>query len=109
MRRRKEDLHGFDVMTAIELAVTRAREGWENGYDEVELVHGAADVREPVEDGRGRIKWGLRELVDSGQLDRWVSRERSWPKAGSLVLALKRNPHPRPERWSVAPRRAHHR
>ena len=107
MRRRQEDLHGFDVMTAMDFAVTRAREGWENGYDEIELVHGAADVQQRVEDGRGRIKWGLRELLDSGRLDPWAIRERSWPKAGSLIIALKRNPSPRPERWSAAPRRAH--
>jgi hypothetical protein len=109
MRRRQEDLHGFDVMTAIDFAITRAREGWENGYDEIELVHGAADVQQHVEDGRGRIKWGLRELLDSGRLDRWVSREGSWPKAGSLIIVLKRNPSPRPEHWSAAPRRAHRR
>jgi hypothetical protein len=107
MRRRQEDLHGYDVMTAIDFAVTRAEEGWANGYDEIEFLHGAANVQEPVEDGRGRIKWGLRELLDSGRLDRWVNRERSWPKAGSLVVALRRNPRPRPERWSAAPSRAH--
>jgi hypothetical protein len=109
MRRRQEDLHGFDVVTAIDFALTRAREGWENGYEEIEFLHGAADVQERVEDGRGRIKWDLRELLDGGQLDRWVSRERSWPKAGSLVMALKRNPRPRPERWTAAPRRSHRR
>ena len=109
MRRRTEDLHGFDAMTAIDFAITLAKEGWENGYDEIELVHGAADVQHPVENGRGRIKWGLRELLDSGQLDHWINREGSWPRAGSLVLALRRNPRPRPERWSAAPRRAHRR
>jgi hypothetical protein len=46
--RRVEDMHGLDVLTAVRLAVTRIREAYENGYDEVELVHGAPDVREPV-------------------------------------------------------------
>jgi hypothetical protein len=108
-RRRREDLHGFDVMTAVDFALARTREAWENGYDEIEFVHGAADVQERVDGGRGRIKWELRDLLESGRLDRWASRERSWPRASSLVVALRRNPRPRPERWDGAPRRAHRR
>ncbi len=107
MRRRIEDLHGFDVLAALQFAVTRVREAYENGYDEIELRHGAADVREQVTDGRGRIKWALRDLLENGQLDRWCIREDSWPRAASLVLALRRNPRPRRERWSPAPRPAH--
>lgn len=109
MRRRREDLHGFDVMTAVDFAIARTQEAWENGYDEIEFLHGAADVEERVEGGRGRIKWELRHLLESGRLDRWASREGSWPKASALVLALKPNPRPRPERWGAAPRRAHRR
>ncbi|HEY7201452.1 MAG TPA: hypothetical protein VIC57_14625, partial [Candidatus Dormibacteraeota bacterium] len=60
MRRRVEDLHGLDVLTAVRFAVIRVREAYDNGYDEIELLHGSADVRAPVADGRGRIKWELR-------------------------------------------------
>lgn len=109
MRRRIEDLHGFDVVTAVQLALTRTREAYENGYDEIELVHGAGDVHERVTDGRGRIKWALRELLDGGRLDRWADRSASWPRASSLVLALRRNPRPRRETWSPAPRATHRR
>jgi len=107
VRRRVEDLHGLDVLTAVRFAQTRVREAYENGYDEIELLHGAADVRQPVADGRGRIKWELRGLLDRGELDRWSRREDSWPRASSLVVALKRNPRPRREAWSAPPRPAH--
>jgi hypothetical protein len=109
VRRRVEDLHGLDVLTAVRFAVTRVREAYENGYDEIELQHGAADVREPVGDrgGRGRIKWELRRLLERGDLDRWGRREDSWPRASSLVVALRRNPRPRREAWSPAPPAAH--
>jgi hypothetical protein len=109
VRRRIEDLHGFDVLAAVQLAMSRVREAYENGYDEIELLHGAADVREQVSGGRGRIKWALRDLLDSGRLDRWCIREDSWPRAASLVLTLRRNPRPRRETWSPAPRAAHRR
>jgi hypothetical protein len=107
VRRRVEDLHGLDVLTAVRFAVTRVREAYENGYDEIELLHGAADVREPVAGGRGRIKWELRSLLDRGELDRWSRPESSWPRASSLVVALRRNPRPRRETWSPRPPAAH--
>jgi hypothetical protein len=107
VRRRVEDLHGLDVLTAVRFAITRVREAYENGYDEVELLHGAGDVREPVSGGRGRIKWELRGLLDGGGLDRWCRREDCWPRTSSLVVALKRNPRPRREAWSSPPRRLH--
>jgi hypothetical protein len=109
VRRRVEDLHGMDVVTAVRFAMTRVREAYENGYDEIELLHGAADVREPVSDGRGRIKWELRDLLQRGALDRWCRREDSWPRASSLLVALRRNPRPRREAWSQPPRAAHRR
>jgi hypothetical protein len=107
MRRRLEDLHGLDARTAVQFALTRVWEAYENGYDEIEFQHGAADVERPTADGRGRIKWALRELVDSGRLDRWSRRDAAWPRASSLVLTLKSNPRPRREAWTPAPRRAH--
>ena len=95
------------MLTAVRFAVTRVREAYENGYDEVELLHGSGDVREPVAGGRGRIKWELRGLLESGGLDRWCRREDCWPRATSLLVALKRNPRPRRETWSAPPRAAH--
>jgi len=101
------DLHGYDVLAALDLALTRVREAYENGYDEVELIHGSASVSTPVDEGRGRIKTELRRLFESGRFDAWADRSRSWPKAASLLLALKRNPRPLRERWTGPPRRRH--
>ena len=49
IRRLSVDLHGHDVVTALELAIVRVSEAQRNGYEEIELLHGAADVEEPVE------------------------------------------------------------
>ena len=101
------DLHGYDVSAALDLALTRVREAYENGYDEVELIHGAGSVSTPIEEGRGRIKTELRRMYEAGRFDGWIDRSRSWPKAASLLLALKPNPRPVRERWSGAPHRRH--
>jgi hypothetical protein len=103
------DLHGYDVVTALELAVVRTSEAYRNGYEAVELVHGGADVTEPVEEGRGRIKWELRRLAERGRFDNWADRTRTWPKAGSLVLYLKPNGRRQRESWSGAPHRRYRR
>ena len=105
MRRRVEDLHGYDTRTAVRFALTRVAEAFRNGYDEIEFLHGAADVRERPAEGRGQIKWALRDLLDGGRLDEWCSRRDSWPRQSSLVLALRRNPRPRPDYWSPPPAR----
>ena len=102
---RIEDLHGYDVLTAVEFARTRVQEAWTRGLRQVEFGHGAGDVAGPVESGRGRIKWELRRLLDSGALDAWADRRRSWPKAASLIVVLKPNPRPRPVPWSSPPSR----
>lgn len=106
-RRLTVDLHGYDVLSALDLAVARVEDAYRNGYDEVELLHGAADVQDPVEEGRGRIKWELRRLADSGRFDAWADRRHTWPKSSSLVLKLKPNPAARSEQWRATPRRRH--
>ena len=82
-------------------------EAYRNGYEEVELLHGAGDVHEPVEEGRGRIKWELRRLHDSGGFDRWADRSNSWAKTTALLLRLRANPAAQSESWRAAPRPRH--
>lgn len=106
-RRLTVDLHGYDVMSAIELARRRIEDAYRNGYEEIELLHGSGDVHEPVEEGRGRIKWELRRLHDAGAFDRWADRAHSWPKTTALVLRLRRNPSAQSESWRPAPGRRH--
>ncbi len=107
MKSRVEDLHGFDVLTAVDFTMRRVREAYQNGYGTIEFKHGAGNVGEHVDEGRGRIKWELRRLLERGALDEWCDRRSSWPKSASLVVALRRNPRPQPESWSPAPRRAY--
>jgi len=106
-RRITVDLHGFDVLAAVDAAVARIEDAFRNGYDEIELLHGAADVQEPVEEGRGRIKWELRRLYEAGRFDGWIDRSHSWPRASSLVLKLRPNPSARSEHWRPEPNRRH--
>ena len=106
-RRLTVDLHGFDVLSAVDAAVAKVEDAYRNGYDEIELLHGAADVQTPVEAGRGRIKWELRRLYEAGRFDGWVDRRHSWPRASSLVLRLKSNPRARAEHWRSDPHRRH--
>ena len=107
MRKLTVDLHGHDVLTAVDFGWRRVEEAYANGYRTVELLHGAGDVTEPVETGRGRIKWALRSAVERGEFDRFVERGDTWFKSTSIVLTLKRNPKPRPEQWGTEPRRRH--
>ncbi len=99
------DLHGYDVVGAIELAEQRVHDAYENGYATVELLHGAGDVAEHVEEGRGRIKWALRRLVDEGRFYGYCVPGKTWLKSASIVLYLKPNPRPRRENWAPEPRR----
>ena len=103
------DLHGHDVLTAVDFALRRVAEAYGNGYEPVERIPGAADVEEPVEAGRGRIKWELRRAARAGVFNRWVDSDRTWEKAGSLVLSVRANPRARPESWSNEPPRRHRR
>jgi len=109
VRRLSVDLHGHDVITALELAIVRVAEAQRNGYEEIELLHGAADVEEPVEEGRGRIKWELRRMARGGRFNQWIQPDRTWEKAGSLVLHLRPNSQPRPQGWSREPPHRHRR
>lgn len=97
------------MVTAVDFALRRVAEAHNNGYESIELVHGAADVEEPVTEGRGRIKWELRRAAEGGLFGRWVDGTRTWQKAASLVLYLKPNPRARPESWSHEPPRRHRR
>ena len=102
-RVRRVDVHGYDVLSAVEVASVAIREAYENGYPEVEIVHGARDVTSHVAagDGRGAIKWELRAMLDRGEFNSWVTSAEKME--GSLRLRLRANPRPRPERWSPPP------
>jgi hypothetical protein len=99
-RVRRLDLHGHDVLSAIDLARLTVQEAYANGYQAVELLHGARDVTSRVAagEGRGAIKWELRAMLERGEFDALV--ESSEVMEASLRLVLKPNPRPRAERWT---------
>jgi hypothetical protein len=100
---RRLDLHGYDVVTAIDIAVVTVREAYDNGYLAVEVLHGARDVVEPVQagEGRGGIKWELRRMVDRGQFQAWTSAVDLLE--GSIRFRLRNNPRQQSEHWTEFP------
>jgi hypothetical protein len=102
-RVRRVDLHGYDVLTALEVARQAASDAYDNGYQGLELLHGAADVVAPVEggEGRGGIKWELRRMLAGGQFKAYVDRHELME--GMMRLHLRPNPRPRREEWSEPP------
>jgi hypothetical protein len=110
LRVRRIDLHGYDVVGAAGYALTAVREAHANGYQFVELLHGAADVTEPVEagEGRGGIKWELRRMLERGAFDPFCrARHEHALMEGMMRLALRPNPRPRAEEWSSPPEPRH--
>jgi hypothetical protein len=79
------------------------QEAYANGYQSVEIVHGARDVTSHVAAGAGRgaIKWELRAMLERGEFDGFV--DSSEVLEASLRLGLKPNPRPRAERWTEPP------
>ncbi len=91
------------MRTAIEVAARAVEDAYANGYEAVEILHGARDVVSHVAagEGRGAIKWELRSMLERGEFNAHVAS--SEVMEASLRLRLRRNPRPRPERWSQPP------
>lgn len=100
---RRVDLHGYDVLTAVDVTLLTLREAYANGCRVVEVSHGARDVVQPVAagEGRGGIKWELRRMLDRGQFDEYVSGAEALE--ASIRFLVRPNPRQRPERWSDLP------
>ncbi|MEA2646961.1 MAG: hypothetical protein QOE92_2044, partial [Chloroflexota bacterium] len=99
-RVRRVDLHGYDVLTAVAVVETTLREAYENGYQAVEAIHGAADVVQAVQpgEGRGGIKWELRRMADRGAFNGLCATIDQMP--GSITFTIRANPRQRSERWT---------
>jgi hypothetical protein len=102
-RVRTLDVHGYDVMTAVDMVRVAVQEAYANGYQAIEILHGARDVTSHVAagEGRGAIKWELRAMLDRDEFGALVASVETME--GSLRLRLRANPKPRPERWSAPP------
>jgi hypothetical protein len=100
---RRLDLHGYDVATAVDLTVLTLREAYQNGYRQVDVLHGSRGVVHPVDpgEGRGGIKWELRRMIDRGQFDAWA--DSAEVMEGSVRFRMRKNPRMRSERWTELP------
>lgn len=89
------DLHGYGTYDAMDAVVAFVKKAHEDGEDYIEIIHGAPDVRHHMHVqivGRGSIKWGLRGLLNRGELNKWVYPRRSKKHKiydGSMILRVK--------------------
>jgi hypothetical protein len=90
------DLHRYSVLTAERIMRDKVQEAWSNGFGEVVLRHGSSTAGKP---GAVTIRGRLRELIESGELDRYLrfsGKMRVWSAHdGYAVLELLENPRPR--------------
>ena len=110
------DLHGYDIHTAVELAVQCAAAAWEHGFARLTILHGARQVTSPAaasSSRQGAIKWAIRGALDDGEFSRWALPPRSEQHARASRSsetggALKRNPDPHPDAaWPRIPQPHH--
>jgi hypothetical protein len=97
------DLHNYTHSTAIATSLEKIKEAYEHGFKSIKIIHGAQDVRNK-KDG-GSIKFALRALLNSGELDRWVERRSNNNRfdGGSMLIALRPNPEPVDRDWKEMP------
>ena len=97
------DLHDYSHRTAIAVSREKIKEAFEHGFKYIKIIHGARDVRNK-KDG-GSIKFALRAMLNSGELDMWVDRgsKDHWFDGGSLLIALRPNPAPVDRDWKEMP------
>jgi hypothetical protein len=104
------DLHGYGLSAARRIAREKIREAWENGFQRITLVHGAAGVRRhglAWSRGYGVIKFQLRGQFLRGRWRQYLyhggSRKHRLDE-GAMRLAVRPNPEPRrPPHWSPLP------
>ena len=109
------DVHGYDVHSAVDLAVACAAAAWEHGFERLTILHGAGRSTSPadVHEGRGAIKWAVRAALNEGEFDAWALPSRS-PEhrlgsgSSETSIALRSNPDPHPDAaWPVIPQPQH--
>ncbi len=95
------DLHNYSTITALRASREKIREAYEHGFRNVKLIHGAANIKNK-KDG-GSIKFKLRSMLKSGELDKWVDKKGSQFRDESLILELRKNPAPTELEWEELP------
>ncbi len=95
------DLHRYSTGNAIKVSREKIREAYDHGFMNVTLIHGAANIRNK-KDG-GSIKFKLRSMLRSGELDKWVDRRDSRVSDESMKLKILKNPAPLDVDWKEIP------
>jgi hypothetical protein len=110
------DLHGYDVHTAVELAIACAAAAWEHGFERLTILHGARDFSSPQDvqiSGRGAIKWAIRSALDNGEFDGWAlpprrGDHRRGSRTSETSIELRPNPDPHADaEWPTIPQPEH--
>lgn len=110
------DLHGYDIHTAVDLALQCVEAAWEHGFARLTVLHGASQVTSPTHaeaSGRGAIKWAVRKALDDGEFSAWAlaprsEKHRRASRSSETSIALRPNPDPHPEaHWPVIPQPEH--
>jgi len=95
------DLHNYSTGTALMAAREKIKEAYEHGFRYVRLIHGAANISNKNE--RGSIKFALRTMLKSGELDKWIDKNGSRFRDESLILEIGKNPAPLEREWNDMP------
>jgi hypothetical protein len=83
------DLHNYSTRTALMASREKIKEAYEHGFRHVKLTHGAANITNKNEGGS--IKFALRTMVKSGELDKWIDKNGSRVRDESLILEIRKN------------------
>jgi len=95
------DLHSYSTRTALMVAREKIKEAYEHGFRHVKLIHGAANIKGKNEGGS--IKFALRTMLKSGELNKWINKNSSRIREESLILEIGKNSAPTEREWKEMP------
>ena len=98
------DLHEYATGTALGAMWAKIEEAWLNGWVSITVIHGAPyaeTIQAAMALDRGSIKFAIKDLLESGEFNRFVDEYKLGP--GSTSITLKVNPNPRSALWSEVP------
>ncbi len=95
------DLHNYSIRTALIAAREKIKEAYEHGFRHVKLIHGAANITSKNEGAS--IKFALRTMLKSGELDKWIDKNGSRVRNESLILEVRKNSVAMEREWKEMP------
>ena len=79
----------------------KIKEAYEHGFRYVKLIHGATNITNMNEGGS--IKFALRTMLKSGELDKWIDKNGSRVRDESLILEIRKNSAAEEREWKEMP------